>query len=487
MSKKEILIGILILLSLFGFIKKDFLFEELPKKIINKNAYKEANLRIVTNTPATDLSEYSLDLNNLIRTANIYEGLVAFDRNLKIIPALATSWGNINNTTWEFKLRKEVKFHDKAKFDANSVKQSFSNAIGKGGSQVKSLLSTIKEIKIKDPYTIQIITKKPDPLILSKLTQFRISRSNKIGTGPYVISEWKKGQKLALKGYSDYWGKLPIYQHAEYIVTKDKNKRQNDYDNGKIDLLLAVPKENAMHLPPDRMKHMFSLEVNFLMFNLKNPLLSQRKIRDVITKSFDPRRIEDIGNGLVRQVSQFIPPGVYGHNPEIPLFEYREEEKKRDIFGKQKKQITLDYLPTFKTLAEYIKSQLNEAGFSTRLNPLDATKLLEKIKSNKSQLYILGWQAENGDAQGFLDAFVHSKGQFNNGRYVNAEVDKLIEKARQEINPTKRIEILKNTTDLVHKDLIGIPLFEASRVYAAGKNIKWEPRMDGLVLASDVK
>lgn len=486
MSKKEILIGLLILIFLAIFIKKDFLFKDLPRQIINKNPYREANLRIALNTPAADLSEYSLDLNSLIRTANVYEGLVAFDRNLKIIPALAVSWGNTDNLTWGFKLRQGVKFHDQKSFDANSVKQSFENAQKYGGSAIKNILSTIKEIKIKDSFSIQIITSKPDPLLLSKLTKFYIGRPNNSGTGPYKILKQEAG-KLSLTGFSEYWGRLPIYQNAEYIVIKDKNERQQEYAKGTIDILAAVPKEQMSTVPQNQIKTMFSMEANFLMFNLKDPLFSDISSRNSLLTIFDPGKIESIGNGVVRQLSQFIPPGVYGHNPEIRMFEYTEAKRARDIFGEQKKKVTLDYPSTYKTLAEYLKKQLDEAGFITTLNPINSVELLGKVKKNESQLFILGWQSDNGDAQEFFDDFCHSKGTYNNGRYSNSEVDKLIEQTRQEVNPGIRLENLKKISKLVHDDLIGIPLFESSRMYAVKEGIGWDPRMDGLVLALDVK
>ena len=111
--KKNIIIGLLILIALIGYIKKDFIIESGRNILFDGKDYKKEVLSIVLNSPATDLSPYALDLNNLIRTSNIYEGLVEFDRNLKIIPALAVSWGNIDPVTWEFKLRKDVKFHDR--------------------------------------------------------------------------------------------------------------------------------------------------------------------------------------------------------------------------------------------------------------------------------------------------------------------------------------------------------------------------------------
>lgn len=486
MSKKNILIGFLILITLLGFIKKDFLLEELPNKIFGTHRYEDEVLNIVLNTPATDLSPYSLDLDNMIRTANIYESLVGFDRNLRIIPALAVSWGNLNPTTWEFKLRKEVLFHDGTSFDAENILKSFDNAQKQGG-QIKSVLSTIKEIKKIDDFTIQIITNEPDPLILSKITKFHISRPDNIGTGSYKIQEWTMGSKLAITAFTDYWGRHPIHRNVEYSVTKNKNQRQSDFKKGSIDLLVAVTRDQALELPKKQVKTSYSLEVNFLMFKLDDKLLSDRSIRDSILTLFDPVKIEEIGNNFVRQVSQFVAPGVYGFNPNIPMLEFSEDERVKDLFGEQRKKITLDYLDTYRTLADYLGKQLREAGFLVKDNLIPPEELLERIKTNKSQLFIIGWQAENGDAGDFLDNFIHSKGEFNNGRYKNAVVDALIEKSQQELNPEKRLKTLQKIMEMVNKDLIGIPLFESSRLYAVKKGVEWEPRLDGLVLAADVR
>jgi peptide/nickel transport system substrate-binding protein len=487
MTKKNIIIGLLILIAFIGFLKKDFLTQDLPRKIFGSHSYKKDTLKIVLNTPATDLSEYSLDLNNLIRTANVFEGLVAFDRNLIIIPALAVSWGNTDPVTWNFKLRKDVIFHDGGPFDSQSVADSFKELQNNPRVQSQSIANTIKEIKILDDHTIQIITKTPDPLILSKLTKFFISHPGHIGTGPYQIVNSDDNNKLSLTAFSDYWGRFPDYKNVDYLVITDKQQRESDFAKGFIDILVAVPKEQALNLPKEQVKTSYSLEVNFMMFKLDDPLFSDISVREAIQTIFDPVKIEEIGNNFVRQVSQFVAPGVFGYNPNIPMFKFIEEARSKDIFGPQRKKVTLDFLSTYRTLAEYLQRQFLDAGFLVELNPISPERLLDKIKNNESQLFMIGWQAENGDAGDFLDSFIYSQGEFNNGRYSNAVVDKLIEKSRQELDPKVRLETLQKIMELVSRDVIGIPLFESSRLYAVKKGVRWEPRLDGLVLASDVK
>jgi peptide/nickel transport system substrate-binding protein len=486
MSKKDLFLGIFIVLALIVFAQQDFFFNTLPNKLFG-GGYPKKTLQIVLQTPANTLSPHSLSLEDLIRTSNFFEGLVSFDRTLKIVPALAVTWGNVDPLTWDFKLRKDVTFHDGTPFSAQSVLDSFEDGKKDSGSQLGTLLQAIQEIKVINPFEIQVVTAAPDPLILSKLTKFFIHREGNIGTGPYQVKQFDKGGELSLAAYPNYWGQRPAYQTANYAVTQNKVQRKSDFDQGLTDLLVAVPKEEAINLPKDQVKSSYSLEVNFLMFKLDDPLLKDRAMREAIQAMIDPAKIEDIGNNFVRRVSQFVAPGVFGFNPDLPQFQYDEAKSPKNLFGEQKIKITMDYLPTYKTLVEYLEKQFEAAGFQFIGNPIEADELLDRIKKNESQLYILGWQSENGDAGDFLDSFIYSKGEFNNGRYKNIAVDKLIEESRQELNPERRLELLQNIMSRVNDDLIGIPLFESSRLYAVKKGLIWEPRLDGLVLAKEVR
>jgi peptide/nickel transport system substrate-binding protein len=188
----------------------------------------------------------------------------------------------------------------------------------------------------------------------------------------------------------------------------------------------------------------------------------------------------------VRQANQFIAPGVFGYNPSLPLFKYDEATRPKALFGERLERLTLDYLPTYRTLAQYLQAQLRDAGYLLKLNELSPEALLEKIRNNESQLFLLGWQSENGDAGDFLEAFIHSQGEFNGGRFSNAELDGLIEASRSELNPEKRLKMLQDLMARIDAEKIGVPLFESSRLYAVKKGIEWEPRLDGLVLAEEI-
>lgn len=487
MSKKNLLFGLLLMMGLIGFLNKVYFLETLPRKLWGNARYAKDHLIITLNTPATDLAEDSLNLNNMIRTANIYEGLVAFDPSLRIKPALAISWGNLNEKTWEFKLRQGVTFHDHTHFNADQVISSFEKAQKQGSSQIKGTIKNIEKIEKKDPFTLQIITYEPDPLLLSKLTKFYISQPGHIGTGPYKIKKWEKGKSLTLTGFPEYWGKRPAYRELEYNVIPERAIREKEFAAGNIDILVAVSRDQALSLPKEQVRNRYSLEVNFLMFKLDDSLMGNRAVREAIQTLFDPKAIQAIGNYFVRPANQFVAPGVYGYNADIQPFAYDKSRQAKNLFGQQRKAVTLDFLDTYRTLADYLKKQLEEAGFLVKLNAIRPEELLDRIKNNESQLFLIGWQAENGDAGEFLEQFIHSQGEFNGGRYQNNKVDQLIEQSRQEFNREKRLALLQEIMALIHEDLIGIPLFESSRLYAIKKGVEWEPRLDGLVLGAEVK
>jgi len=444
-------------------------------------------LIITFNTPADDLSAYGLDTNNHTRIANLYEGLVKLDSNLSITPGLATSWGNIDENTWEFRLREGVIFHDGSFFSPQDVLNSFEAAKASGNLQIQPYINSIESIKIKEGGRLEIKTKTPDPLLLSKLSKFYIQKDNYIGTGPYQLKNWSPGTYLELSSFADYWGPQAKFSNAIYEVDVDWVKREQKFEDGKIDILASVPPELASNLSPKELKTGYGLEVFFLMFNLNDPIFSQKELRESVQKLVDPQQLVLIGNGFVRPATQFIAQGVFGYNEKLMGLNHQVDQEPRDLFGIELKRIDLDYPSSLRTLAEYLASQLKKAGFSVNLNANDSESLLNKVKNNDLQLYLVGWHAENGDAGSFYDSFIHSQGAFNQGGYKNETLDRWIEASRSEMEPVKRLEILKNIAAELEKDLIGIPLFETSRTYAVQENVEWEPRLDGLILASEVR
>ena len=334
---------------------------------------------------------------------------------------------------------------------------------------------------------IEITTFAPDPLLLSKLTKLVIFKEDHVGTGPYKFDNWLPGKHFKLKANKDYYGGVPSFDRVTYNVEKNMLKREKNFSSGETDISMGITESQALALNKSQVKESYGLEVNFLMFKLDDELFKDRKYREAIQSLINPIYIEAIGNNFVRSASQFVAPGVFGYNKNIVAPSYSKENEAQKLFGNRLERLTFDYLGSYKTLIEYLSSQMKKAGFSVKAQAIDdPNELLNMIADNESQLFLIGWRAEDGDAGGFFDAFVHSDGVYNNGRYINPEVDKLIEASRREMEPQIRLSLLQEIGEKVDEDLIGIPLFETSRLYAVQEYIQWQARLDGLVLANEV-
>jgi len=147
---------------------------------------------------------------------NMFDSLLHRSTKLEYEPGLATSWKALNDTTWEFKLRKGVKFHNGDPLTADDVKFSFDRVTEPGKEKKKSPqygnIRAVKEVKIVDPDTVHVITDKPFPLLLERLVFFPIvpkkhidkvgddafGSTAPVGTGPWKFVEWKRDQHIKL-------------------------------------------------------------------------------------------------------------------------------------------------------------------------------------------------------------------------------------------------------------------------------------------------
>src|SRR5712664_1517758 len=195
---------------------------------------------------------------------NLYDTLTRWDTSLQLQPGLATSWKNVNETTWEFTLRQGVKFHDGAPLTAEDVKATLERNMQPGKTVVTPGFTTIEAVQIASPTVIRIITKKPDPLIAGRMAQMgsqilpaRLTTDDgvkelarrPIGTGAYRFVEWVKDERLVMEANRDWWGwegKAPAIDRVIWKPIPDDFPRIVALEKGEASIITNVP--------PDRIK-----------------------------------------------------------------------------------------------------------------------------------------------------------------------------------------------------------------------------------------
>lgn len=433
------------------------------------------------------------------RLNNVYEPLVRADKDLTMHPALALSWGLVNDTVWDFRLRPDVVFHDGSTFNVEDVVASLNRAMKYGGSQLTTLLSSIRTIEVVDELHFKIYTNEPDPLLLQRLSTVLIIPNEyqeaeefiPVGTGSYQFVDWQKGDKIFLKEFENYWGPEAKFRTVEMISRPNKNERVSMFLNGEVDFLAFVPFDavSALEERNFEIKGIPSLEVQFLLFNTQSQLLNDASKRRIVSLAINQGELVRRLGVYAHQINQFVSNGVFGFNPNIPAHKYDIDMATMlaDESGLKGKTVTL-YLPKgLDVLGEHVRQQLTKIGMLPVISYLDPADFLESLLSGKADIYFLGFRADLGDSADFLDVVIHSDGDFNVGNYRNEKVDMLIDRSLKEMDPSLRLTDLQEVMRIiVEEDMVGIPLFEYDTLYSFSDKLDFDPRIDGLIYFDEI-
>lgn len=454
------------------------LFSDLQQSEERSKTYN--TLTIAYDQPLPTYEPTTSDLVSRGYLVNFYEGLVRFDRNLNLEPALALSWGMVSDTVWQFKLRPNVSFHDGSSFEASDVVASVERA----------RLPSIDRIQTVDDLTVRFYTREPDPILPNKLTLLFMTPADSppvvrspVGTGPYAF-ERREGDTLHLTRFAGYWGDRPPFPKAELQSVPDKFERYESFLAGDIDVLAQVP---PVFVEPLLMQQYLiasqpSLEVNFLLFDWKNPesSLRHRELREALRYAFDFKEFERMTGGFAHPAGQFVSRGILGYNPALDLMPYDPEKARGLLRGlPENLSLTVDLPEGVEAFGAYIEQQLKAIGIQPAITFWDADEYQDLVSSGRGEVFFFGWRSELGDAGDFFTNLVRQ-------RYADNGMGELIADMERNVFESLRTEQLqKLMTTVVEEEIIGIPLFETDVLVGIQPTLEWEPRIDNLIFASD--
>ncbi|OGC81282.1 MAG: hypothetical protein A2788_02400 [Candidatus Abawacabacteria bacterium RIFCSPHIGHO2_01_FULL_46_8] len=504
--RKKVLLGLCGLVFIVGI---GLLFYEDISKLTQPQPLRPVSHRpliAVTAIPVMSLdptNHTAATKNGLI---NIFEGLIGLDENLKIIPQLATSWGNITPLIWEFKLRPNVSFHNGQPLTPQDIVFSFERAQRYQDSRLKSLLANIESVTAINTKLVQIKTKAADPVLINKILNVFIVPADSVanietdpltaklvGTGPYEFVAWEPSKELRLKANANYWGEVPFLQEIVLISVPNEGDRNQLLSDGAIDLAsdISAATFSTWPFPDYKLLTKPSSNLFFLMFNQEKIVDAQ--LRQAIMQALDKEQLVALAGELAHSANSFLTPYIFGFKPDIAPIEYNHEAAKRLIreieAGGKEIPIDLELSGPNRILGQAVEKDLAAVGLKPKLNYLPANELVQKIQIGQTALYFLGWQFDSIDGADFLSDFFHSKagglGQYAN--YQNKEVDAALQKARTSFQEKERQQSLQTVLSIIRADLIGLPLFNTSSVYAIRPDLTWSPRIDGLLYFATLK
>jgi peptide/nickel transport system substrate-binding protein len=472
-------------------------------------------------------------LTNLFSQA-VHDTLVMRDNGLKLVPGLATSWQQVNPTTWRFTLRQGVKFHDGSPFTADDVIFTWERA-SQPTSQLRQYAIPVGKPRKIDDYTVEFVQDKPNPVTLEHATTIYVmskawAAKNKVerpldfkgkeetfasrnanGTGPWILVSREPGIRTVLKRNGDWWGakegRAPgNVTEVTYSQVSADATRTAALLSGEVDFVLDPPPQDLRRMEEGKSVKVVRGQENRVVFfgfdqsrdellyssvKGRNPFKDVR-VRTAVYQAID---IEAIRTRIMRNASLptgGITPSILASNPEaekrLPYDPARAKQLLAEAGYPNGFDVTLD-CPNNRYINDEeiclaVAAMLARIGVQTKVTTMPRSTYFPKLEKFDTSMYMLGWGGAITDAQTMLSPVLRSpdpktgNGSFNYGRYVNPKLDALIDAAAVEPNVEKRREIIRQALAEHNAQVHHVPLHRQMIPWAMRSNVTVVHRAD---------
>ncbi|WP_337996638.1 ABC transporter substrate-binding protein [Oleispirillum naphthae] len=495
---------------------------------------------------ALDPHYHNLVPNNAMFT-HIYDSLIDQDANQRLSPSLASSWKALNDTTWEFKLRKGVKFHDGAPFTVKDVVFTLCRVpkVPNSPSAFTIYTKSIESVETPDDYTLVLHTAKPYPLMPTDLSTIGIipAGSGKLtgpivfkkagcegiegypatedfnagkvpGSGPFLLKEFVKGDRLVLTENPAYWGKKPVWDTVTFKPIPSDGPRVAALLAGDVDFIENPPSQDLAKLRKDknlRVVDGLSNRVIYVALDSadaptpgiklpKNPLHDAR-VRKALSLAIDRKAIKDrIMSTQSEPAGQIISTGLFGNNPALKPDPYDPKTAKKLLAeaGYPKGfEITLgtpnDRYMNDEKVAQAIAQYWTRIGVKTNVDATTKSVFFSRRGKKEFSAFLAGWGAGTGEASSPLKSLVACRkpelgmGTTNYANYCNPKMDEVLKQALATIDDAKREALLQESLALVAADTGIVPIHFEKTPWAMKKSLTYVPRVDQYTIAMEIK
>jgi peptide/nickel transport system substrate-binding protein len=483
-----------------------------PARTPTTSAQQPAAAKIVIaigSDPSTLDPQYPDDGNMRTVNDNVYEVLIGRDPKTEaLVPILAESYAQKDATTWEVKLRQGVKFQNGEAFDADAAASSIKRIIDPSyKSELLSFVSTIKDAKVVDPATIQIITTGPDPILPARLTWLAMvppkysaekDFPNKpVGTGPYKFVEWVKGDHVTLQANPDYWGTKPSIQNVVIRMIPEAATRVAALRANEVDLIRDLPPESTSLAP--KVAAAPGLEFPWIRINTKKGKLADVRVRQALNYAVDKEALAKslYGGYAVVADGQILTPGHFGYSKDVKAYPFDAAKAKALLSEAGASGLELQLVGESgrwlkdKELVEAVAGYLQAVGLKPKVQIAEWSAWLDLLFAGPDKAPDLLYSSNDNsllDADRTLTALFHTKTDIAGGQsaYSNPALDKLIDDARTETDTAKRAAMYDQANKIVHDDAPCIFLLNLQNIYGLSKRLNWTPRLDGRIFVNEM-
>lgn len=434
-------------------------------------------------------------------SVQIYSQLVEVDQDMNLMPGLATSWEQIDDTTTQFRLREGVLFHNGEELKASDVKFTFERMIA--SPTVAHIVDAIKAVEVIDDYTVNVMTSEPFGPLLYHLSHTATSILNEkavteagddygqqpVGTGPYQFVDWSVGDRVTMEAFDDYYGGKPEIQNLVYRNITEGTNRAIALETGEIDIaydIEAIDKSTIINKSGLELIEEESLAQTFIAFNTRNAPFDNKKVRQAVGYSIHADDIvEAVILGAGRASNSPIGPKVSGHNPDAKLYR-QNHEKARELLAEAgypdgfTTSLWVSDSPVAIQMAQVVQAQLRQSGINMSIEVVEWGAFLDGTNRGEHQMLLMSWITVTGDADYGLYALVSSNthgGAGNRSFYSNEKIDKLLQAGRVSSDQEERRAIYAEIQEILQDEL---PIFSSHYTF---HNVGVQSNVKGFQLA----
>ncbi len=445
-------------------------------------------------------------------TINIFDSLLRKTRDGRNVPALAEKLERDSDNSWLIHLRPDVEFHNGEPLTAEAVKYTIERIFEPELDTTRAAdFDWVEEVEIIDDLTVRIIANEPFALAEHYFTELQIVPPNyvedagddgfnekPVGTGPFKLVEWDRGNKVVLEKNENYWGDSASIDDLEFRFIESASSRVATLLGGDADLIADPPitaQERIDRNDNTRFEAVTGTRVMFVGIDtVQDTPLQEPLVRRALNYAVDKDQIIDnLLYGLAEETTTLLTEKDLGFNDDVEPYPY-DPDKARELLAEAGYEdgfeVDLDttqgrYINDV-DVAQAIAGFLKDVGVTVNVETYEFGAFNERLFSKQtSPMYLVGWGNPLFDPAYIFD-FVARTGSLLR-TIEDEEIDKYLADARSTTNQERRRELYEEVIPIMHEKAPAVFLYKQPVLYGMSNRLDWEPRPDEFLLMDDAK
>jgi glutathione transport system substrate-binding protein len=436
----------------------------------------------------------------------MYEGLLGFDKDMKVVPVLAESMPELakDAKSLTFKLKKGVKFQDGTDFNAEAVKANM-DRVKDPNNKLKrtSLFATVDHTEVIDPYTVKIVLNQPFAAIVQTFAhpaammispkaikeQGKEVQRHPVGTGPFQFVEWKDADHVTVKKYADYWDKNSAAK-VEQITFKPVTEAAS-----RVSMLKSGDAQFVYPLPPDQVDGIKgdgnlavdqtqSIVERYVAFNTTKKPFDDKRVRQALNYAVNKEALIKVAaHGFATKADSSLAPNVWGYAKQTS-YDYDVNKAKKLLAdaglanGFDTTIWTSNATESVK-IAEFVQQQWKEIGVKAEIQQMESgtlsNQMYVKPEDSKMLTYSGGWSPSTGEAdwgiRPLLTKELFPPAGYNVGYYVNDQLEKDISTGLKSSDDKERLAAYADAQKVIAEDAPWLFLYVSDNLVGRAKNL----------------